>query len=133
MGVRYKHSGHHPLFGLPYPSLAGSDSPLWRYHCPENRLVSLHEAYSLDKLHEIVLLVIWCTPPFVIKYIVIIKLFMAIDSLVPRLLLCRKPPFSAGEEPGYEVVSEPDPRKIGKEDLAHRLGGSVHCGMLGIL
>ena len=31
------------------------------------------------------------------------------------------------------VVSEPDPRKIGKEGLAQRLGGSVHYGMLGIL
>ena len=26
------------------------------------------------------------------------------------------------KEPGYEVVSEPDPRKIEKEGLAHRLG-----------
>ena len=30
--------------------------------------------------------------------------------------------FSAGEEPRYEVVSEPDPRKIEKEGLVNRLG-----------
>ena len=45
-------SGRHPLFGLPYPSL--SDPLLWRYHCPEDRLVSLYKPTSLYKLHETV-------------------------------------------------------------------------------
>ena len=31
------------------------------------------------------------------------------------------------------LVSEPDPRIIRKEGLETRQGGSVHCGMLGIL
>ena len=71
---------------------------------------------------------------FVIStYIVIIKLFMAIDSLVPRLLPCRKPPFSAGEEPGYEVVSEPDPPFQFFEGLVPRLGTRLVIEMLDVV
>ena len=35
--------------------------------------------------------------------------------------------------PPPQLVSEPDPEKIEIEGLVDGVGGSVHCGMLGIL
>ena len=69
-----------------------------------------------------------------------------LKSFLPSFLSCRHRALSrfsvlqaieAGQIPGMRLglwlVSEPDPRKIGRRVWHISWGGSVHCGMLGIL